>query len=300
MFKGSIVALITPFKNDKLDEENYNNLIHHHLKSGTHGIVPGGTTGESPTLSHDEHKKIIEISVKVAKGKIPIIAGTGSNSTSEAVDLSKFAEKAGADGLLIVTPYYNKPTQEGLFQHYKKINDNVGIPIIIYNIPSRSVIDMSVETMSRLFELKNIVGVKDATGDLKRVDQQLKLMGNEFVQLTGEDDNAVEFNKRGGRGCISVTANVAAKLCAEMQNTSLSIFGTHSVNDSKLLLKVNEINSLLSPLHKALFIESNPSPVKYASSLLKFSTADVRLPLVNVTDESKLAIEKALKHAHLI
>ena len=300
MFKGSIVALITPFKNDKLDEENYNNLILHHLESGTHGIVPGGTTGESPTLSHDEHKKIIEISVKVAKGKIPIIAGTGSNSTSEAVDLSKFAEKTGVDGLLIVTPYYNKPTQEGLFQHYKMINDNVGVPIIIYNIPSRSVIDMSVETMARLFELKNIVGVKDATGNLKRVDQQLKLMGNEFVQLTGEDDNAVEFNKRGGRGCISVTANVAAKLCSEMQNISLSIFGTHSVNDSKLLLKVNEINDLLSPLHKALFIESNPSPVKYASSLLKLSTSDVRLPLVKVTDGSKLAIEKALKHAHLI
>ncbi len=200
MFKGSIVALITPFNNDELDEENYTNLIHYHLKNGTHGVVPGGTTGESPTLSHNEHIRIIEISVKETKGKIPVIAGTGSNSTSEAIDLSKYAEKAGADGLLIVTPYYNKPTQEGLYQHYKKINNNVGIPIIIYNIPSRSVIDMSVETMARLFELKNIAGVKDATGDLKRVDQQLKLMGKEFLQLTGEDDNAFEFNKRGGQG----------------------------------------------------------------------------------------------------
>ena len=177
MFKGSIVALITPFKNNELDEENYTNLIHYHLKNGTHGVVPGGTTGESPTLSHNEHKRIIEISVKETNGKIPVISGTGSNSTSEAIELSKYAEKVGSNGLLIVTPYYNKPTQEGLYQHYKKINDNVGIPIIIYNIPSRSVIDMSVETMARLFELKNISGVKDATGDLNRVDQQLKLMG---------------------------------------------------------------------------------------------------------------------------
>ena len=171
MFKGSIVALITPFKNDKLDEENYSRLIHHHIRNGTNGIVPAGTTGESPTLSHSEHRKVIEIAVKECKNKIPVIAGTGSNSTAEAIELSKHAEKSGANGLLIVTPYYNKPTQEGLYQHYKKINDNVGIPIIIYNIPSRSVIDMSVETMSKLFELKNIIGVKDATGDLNRVDQ---------------------------------------------------------------------------------------------------------------------------------
>jgi len=294
MFKGSIVALITPFKDDKLDEDNYVNLIHHHLKNGTHGLVPGGTTGESPTLSHEEHKKIIKLSIKECKNKIPVIAGTGSNSTFEAIELSKFAEKAGSDGLLIVTPYYNKPTQEGLYQHYKKINDNVGIPIIIYNIPSRSVIDMSVDTMARLFELKNIVGVKDATGDLKRADQQLKIMGKEFVMLTGEDGNALEFNKRGGSGCISVTANIAAKLCSEMQNASLAR------TDEKLQKRANEINELLTPLNKSLFIESNPSPVKYAASLLKLSPDDVRLPLVKITDSTKLVVLKALKHAHLI
>jgi len=243
MFKGSIVALITPFKNDKLDEKNYIDLIHYHLKNGTHGIVPGGTTGESPTLSHDEHKKIINLSIKECKGKIPVIAGTGSNSTAEAIELSKFADKAGADALLIVTPYYNKPTQEGLYQHYKKINDNVGIPIIIYNIPSRSVIDMSVETMTRLFELKNIVGVKDATGDLNRADQQLKAMGKDFIMLTGEDGNALEFNKRGGKGCISVTANIAAKLCSELQELSLS-------GSADSLSKAETINNLLMPLTK--------------------------------------------------
>ena len=193
--KGSIVALITPFKNDILNEDIYRQLIHYHIENGSNGIVPGGTTGESPTLSHNEHKKIIDISVKECNGKIPVIAGTGSNSTSEAIELSKYAEKAGSDALLVVTPYYNKPTQEGLYQHYKKINDNVGIPIIIYNIPSRSVIDMSVETMTRLYELKNIVGVKDATGDLNRVDQQLKSMGKDFIQLTGNDDNALNLIK---------------------------------------------------------------------------------------------------------
>ncbi len=294
MFKGSIVALITPFKNDKLDEDNYIQLIHHHLKNGTNGIVPAGTTGESPTLSHNEHKKVIEISVNECNGKIPVIAGTGSNSTSEAIELSKHAEKSGANGLLIVTPYYNKPTQEGLYQHYKKINDNVGIPIIIYNIPSRSVIDMSVETMKRLFELKNIAGVKDATGDLARVDQQLKSMGKEFIQLTGEDHNALEFNKRGGSGCISVTANVAAKLCSEFQAASLS------KNDLNLQERAKEINLMLSPLHKALFIESNPSPVKYAASLLKLAPDDVRLPLVKIMDKTKDSVKEALKVAKLL
>ena len=294
MFKGSIVALITPFKNDKLDEDNYINLIHYHLKNGTHGLVPGGTTGESPTLSHDEHKKIINLSNTECKNKIPVIAGTGSNSTAEAVELSQFADKAGSDALLIVTPYYNKPNQEGLYQHYKKINDNVGIPIIIYNIPSRSVIDMSVETMARLFELKNIVGVKDATGDLNRVDQQLKLMGKEFIMLTGEDNNAIEFNKRGGSGCISVTANVAAKLCSEMQNASLS------KNEKNLQDKAGETNKILSPLNKSLFIESNPSPVKYAASLLGLSSDDVRLPLVKVTESTQVVIKDALHKANLI
>ena len=294
MFKGSIVALITPFKDDKLDEGKYAQLVNHHIKNGTNGIVPAGTTGESPTLSHNEHRKVIEISVNECKGKIPVIAGTGSNSTDEAIELSKHAEKVGANGLLIVTPYYNKPTQEGLYQHYKKINDNVGIPIIIYNIPSRSVIDMKVETMARLFELKNILGVKDATGDLNRVDQQLKAMGDEFLQLTGEDHNALEFNRRGGKGCISVTANVAAKLCSEFQFASLK------TGDKNMQTKAEEINNILKPLHKALFIESNPSPVKYAASLLKLAPDDVRLPLVKVMEETKTAVKDALKFAKLL
>jgi len=289
MLKGSIVALITPFKGDSLDEENYVKLIHYHLKNNTNGIVPGGTTGESPTLSHIEHKKIIEIAVKECSSKIPVIAGTGSNSTEEAIELSKFAEKAGSDALLIVTPYYNKPTQEGLFQHYKKINDNVGIPIIIYNIPSRSVIDMSVETMTRLYELKNIIGVKDATGDLNRVDQQFKAMGKEFIQLTGNDDNAFEFNKRGGIGSISVTANIAAKYCSDFQAACL--------NNIK---KANELDKILQPVHDSMFIESNPSPVKYAASLLGLSSPHVRLPLVEVQEETKKKISDALKVAKLL
>ena len=289
MLKGSIVALITPFKNDSLDEDTYRKLIDYHLKNGTNGVVPGGTTGESPTLSHSEHKKIIQIAVKECKGKIPIIAGTGSNSTDEAIDLSKYAEKAGSDALLVVTPYYNKPTQEGLYQHYKKINDNVGIPIIIYNIPSRSVIDMSVETMSKLYELKNIVGVKDATGDLKRVDSQLKSMGKEFIQLTGNDDNALEFNKRGGVGAIGVTANIAAKLSSDFQKACK--------NDIAEAVKLDKI---LQPLHSSLFIESNPSPVKYAASLLKMCSPSVRLPLVEIRDETKKKVSDALKSAKLL
>ena len=294
MFKGSIVALITPFKNDALDEEKYESLIQYHIKNGTKGLVPAGTTGESPTLNNHEHKKVIEIAIREANKKIPVIAGTGSNSTEEAVELSKYAEKSGADGLLIVTPYYNKPTQEGLYQHYKKINDNVGIPIIIYNIPPRSVIDMSVDTMARLFELKNISGVKDATADLDRVDQQLKKMGSEFIQLSGEDATALEFNKRGGVGCISVTANVAPKLCSEFQEASLE------KNNDEKLIKAKDINQKLMPLHKALFIESNPSPVKYAASLLKLSSEDVRLPMVKVTDQTKKEVQKALKFANLL
>ena len=290
MFKGSIVALVTPFKNNVLDQEKYASLIQHHIANGTKGVVPAGTTGESPTLNHDEHKKVIEIAVKECKGKIPVIAGAGSNSTAEAVDLSRHAEKSGADGLLIVTPYYNKPTQEGLYQHYKLINDNVGIPIIIYNIPPRSVIDMSVETMARLFELKNIVGVKDATADLNRVDQQLKKMGPEFIQLSGEDGTALEFNVRGGVGCISVSANVAAKLCSEFQDACLN----------KNNNKAKEINEKLMPLHKSLFIESSPSPVKFAASLLNLCSDDVRLPLVKITEETKNAVKSAMKHANLI
>jgi len=289
MLKGSIVALITPFKNDILNEDVYRKLIHYHMKNGTKGVVPGGTTGESPTLSHDEHKKIIEIAVQECNGKIPVIAGTGSNSTSEAIELSRYAEKAGSDALLVVTPYYNKPTQEGLYQHYKKINDNVGIPIIIYNIPSRSVIDMSVETMTKLYELKNIAGVKDATGDLNRVDQQLKAMGKEFTQLTGNDDNALEFNKRGGVGAISVTANIAAKLCSDFQNSCANNFK-----------ESEKLDKILQPVHTAMFIESNPSPVKYAASLLGMCDSDVRLPLVQVKEETKKKVSEALKVANIL
>ena len=289
MLKESIVALITPFKDDNLDENNYRKLINYHLKNGTSGVVPGGTTGESPTLSHSEHKKIIEIAVSECKGKIPVIAGTGSNSTDEAVDLSKFAEKAGSDALLVVTPYYNKPTQEGLYQHYKKINDNVGIPIIIYNIPSRSVIDMTVDTMSKLYELKNITGVKDATGDLNRVNQQLKAMGKDFIQLTGNDDNALEFNKRGGVGAIGVTANVAAKLTSDFQKAC-----ENDIN------KAINLDKQLQPLHTSLFIESNPSPVKYAASLLKMCSPEVRLPLVEIKEETKKKVSEALKLAKLL
>ena len=289
MLKGSIVALITPFEGENLSEESYVKLINYHLENGTNGVVPGGTTGESPTLSHDEHKKIIEIAVKECKGKIPVVAGTGSNSTDEAIELSIFAEKAGSDALLVVTPYYNKPTQEGLYQHYKKINDSVGIPIIIYNIPSRSVIDMSVDTMAKLYELKNIKGVKDATGDLKRVDQQLKAMGKDFIQLTGNDDNAFEFNKRGGVGAIGVTANVAAKLSSDFQKACTE-------NNSK----ASDLDKLLQPLHSSLFIESNPSPVKYAASLLGMCKPTVRLPLVEIREETKKKVSEALKVAKLL
>ena len=289
MFKGSITALVSPFKGNNLDLEAFEKFINFQITNGTNGIVPCGTTGESPTISHEEHKLLIETAVKVSNGKIPVIAGTGSNSTEEAVEMTKFAEKAKVDAALVVTPYYNKPTQEGLYQHYKKINDNVGIPIIIYNIPSRSVIDMNVNTMSKLYELKNIVGVKDATGDLDRVDQQLKAMGKEFIQLTGNDDNSLEFNKRGGVGSISVTANIAAKYCSEFQKACASNFD-----------KAKELDKILQPVHSAMFIESNPSPVKYAASLLGMCNPSVRLPLVEVKDETKKKVSEALKVAKLL
>ena len=293
MFKGSNVALITPFKNNKLDVDTYIKLIHFHLNNGTNGLVPAGTTGESPTLSHKEHEQVIELCINEAKGKIPIIAGTGSNSTEEAISLSKHAENAGADGVLVVTPYYNKPTQEGLYQHYKAINDNIGIPIIIYNIPSRCVIDMSVDTMAKLFELNNIAGVKDATGDLNRLDQTIKKLGSEFIQLTGEDGLAFEFNKRGGVGIISVTANVAPKLCSDMQKFSKS----KSDNEIK---EAEKIDLMLQPLHKSLFIESNPAPVKYAAKLLGLCDDEIRLPLVKIKKETQEKVKKALSSANLI
>ena len=293
MFKGSNVALITPFKNNSLDEEAYIKLIHFHMDNGTSGLVPAGTTGESPTLSHDEHQRVIDLCIKESNGKIPVIAGTGSNSTEEAISLTTHAEKAGANGALVVTPYYNKPTQEGLYQHYKAINDKCGIPIIIYNIPGRSVIDMSVDTMARLFELKNIIGVKDATGDLDRVDQQLSKMGKEFIQLTGNDDNAFEFNKRGGIGTISVTANIAPKLCSDFQKLSIS-------NNQDEINEAEKLDKILQPVHSAMFIESNPSPVKYAAKLMNLCDDAVRLPLVKTSENSQPVIKKALESAKLI
>ena len=293
MFKGSNVALITPFKNNSLDEEAYIKLIHFHMDNGTSGLVPAGTTGESPTLNHDEHQRVIDLCINESNGKIPVIAGTGSNSTEEAISLTSHAEKAGANGALIVTPYYNKPTQEGLYQHYKAINDKCGIPIIIYNIPGRSVIDMSVDTMARLFELKNIVGVKDATGDLDRVDQQLSKMGNEFIQMTGNDENAFEFNKRGGTGAISVTANIAPKLCSDFQKLSVS----KNEND---LIEAKKLDNILQPVHDAMFVESNPSPVKFGAKLMNLCDDEVRLPLVKVTDGAKTIIKKTLESAKLI
>jgi len=293
MFKGSNVALITPFKDNNLDEENYIKLINFHLENNTNGLVPAGTTGESPTLSHKEHEKVIELCINEAKGKIPVIAGTGSNSTEEAVALTKHAEKAGADGALVVTPYYNKPTQEGLYQHYKSINDNTSLPIIIYNIPSRCVIDMSVDTMARLFELKNIAGVKDATGDLNRLDQTIKKLGSEFIQLTGEDGLAFEFNKRGGVGIISVTANIAPRLCSDMQKYSKS----KTDNEIK---EAEKIDQMLQPLHKSLFTESNPAPVKYAAMLLGLCSDEIRLPLVKIKNETQEKVKKALSTAKLI
>ena len=293
MFKGSNVALITPFKNNGLDEEAYIKLIHFHIDNGTNGLVPAGTTGESPTLSHDEHQRVIDLCIKESNGKIPVIAGTGSNSTEEAISLTTHAEKAGANGALIVTPYYNKPTQEGLYQHYKAINDKCGIPIIIYNIPGRSVIDMSVDTMARLYELNNIVGVKDATGDLDRVNQTLEKMGKDFIQLTGNDDNAFEFNKLGGVGTISVTANIAPKLCSDFQRFSKS----DTDNEMK---EAERLDKILQPVHHSMFVESNPSPVKYAAKLLGLCDDNVRLPLVKVTDTTKEIVKKALQSAKLI
>jgi 4-hydroxy-tetrahydrodipicolinate synthase len=293
MFKGSNVALITPFKDNKLDKEAYVKLIHFHLENGTHGLVPAGTTGESPTLNHDEHEQVIELCIKESNGKIPVIAGTGSNSTEEAISLTKHAEKVGANGALIVTPYYNKPTQEGLYQHYKAINDNTSLPIIIYNIPSRCVIDMSVDTMARLFELKNIAGVKDATGDPNRIDETLKKLGSDFIQLTGEDGFALEFNKRGGAGIISVTANIAPKLCSDFQKYSKS----ETDNEIK---EAERIDQILQPIHRSLFIESNPAPVKYAAKLLGLCGDEIRLPLVKIKKETEDHVKKALLSAKLL
>jgi 4-hydroxy-tetrahydrodipicolinate synthase len=290
MFKGSITALVTPLRDGALDERAFCALVEWQIAEGTHGLVPVGTTGESPTLSHEEHKRVVKLCVETTAGRVPVIAGAGSNNTTEAIDLARFAERAGADGLLIVTPYYNKPNQEGLYQHYKAINDAVGIPILIYNIPPRSVIDMSVETMARLFQLKNIVGVKDATAKLDRVSLQRHAMGAEFNQLSGEDATALGFMAHGGHGCISVTANVAPKLLAEFQEACLAgDFG-----------KALGYQDRLMPLHQALFIEPNPTGVKYALSVLGRIEEDVRLPMVKVSEPTRAQIRTAMVHAGLI
>src|SRR6201985_1436911 len=257
-FRGSSTALVTPFKNGGLDEAAFRSLVNWQISEGTHGLVPGGPTGESPTWSHDEHKKVCEWCIDEAAGRVPVVAGAGSNSTKEAIELAEHAEKAGADAGLVVTPYYNKPTQEGMYQHFKAINDAIGIPILIYNIPPRSVIDMSVETMKRLWELKNIAGVKDATANVVRVSQQRAAMGPEFNQLSGEDASALGFMAHGGHGCISVTSNVAPRLCAEFQSACLKgdYAGALALQDK------------LMPLHTALFLETNPAPAKYALAVL--------------------------------
>jgi 4-hydroxy-tetrahydrodipicolinate synthase len=289
-FRGSFTALVTPFKNGSVDEKAFRELVDWQIAEGTNGLVPVGTTGESPTLSHDEHMKVVEWCIEQAKGRVPIIAGSGSNSTKEAIELSKHAEKAGADAVLIVTPYYNKPTQEGLYQHFKAINDAIGIPIIIYNIPGRSVIDMSVDTMKRLFELKNIAGVKDATANVLRVSDQRAAMGDGFNQLSGEDGTALGFMAHGGHGCISVTSNVAPRLCAEFQAACLK-------GDFSAALKLQD---KLLPLHHNLFIETNPAPAKYALSVLGKCAETVRLPMVPLSEKSKTAVREAMVHAGLI
>ena len=289
-FKGSITALITPFKDGKVDERAFQRLVEWQIDQGTHGLVPCGTTGESPTLTHDEHRRVVELCVEAAAGRVPVIAGTGSNSTAEAVELTRHAKSAGADAVLVVTPYYNKPTQEGLYQHFKAINDSADVPIVVYNIPGRSVIDLSVETMARLFKLANIVGVKDATANMARASLQRGALGTEFVQLSGEDATALGFMAHGGQGCISVTANVAPALCSEFQLACLA------GNFHRAL----QLQDRLMPLHDALFVESNPGPVKYAASKLGLCSADTRLPLAPLAPASRKRVEDALSSVGLV
>jgi len=289
-FRGSFTALVTPFKNGSLDEAAFRALVSWQIAEGTSGLVPTGTTGESPTLSHDEHKEVVEWCVDQARGRVPVVAGAGSNSTKEAIDLAQHAERAGADAVLVVTPYYNKPTQEGLYQHFKAINDAIGIPILIYNIPPRSVIDMSVETMARLYELKNIAGVKDATANMSRVSQQRAAMGEDFNQLSGEDITALGFMAHGGHGCISVTSNVAPRLCAEFQAACLK-------GDYTAALKLQD---KLTPLHINLFVETSPAPIKYALSLIGKCANILRLPMVPATEKAQTVVRQAMVHAGLI
>ncbi|CAA7623467.1 4-hydroxy-tetrahydrodipicolinate synthase [Candidatus Terasakiella magnetica] len=290
MFQGSITALITPFTNGRVDEKAYQDLVAWQIAEGTHGVVPCGTTGESPTLSHEEHHRVVELCLEVAKGKVPVIAGAGSNSTAEAIALSRHAKQAGADAVLVVAPYYNKPSQEGLFRHYEAIATSVDIPIIVYNIPGRSVVDISVETFARLAKLPNIVGVKDATADLARPLRMRTTLGPQFCQLSGEDATATAFNAQGGIGCISVTSNVAPKLCAQMQDS-------WAKGD---LATCFAIRDKLMPLHDAMFCETSPAPVKYAASLLGKSSPDVRLPLVPASEAARTRVEAAMKSIGLI
>ncbi len=289
-FNGSYTALVTPFHDGKLDEAAFRSHVNWQMENGTEGLVPVGTTGESPTLNHDEHKRVVEWCVAEAKGRVPVIAGAGSNSTREAVELARHAEKAGADGVLVVVPYYNKPTQEGLFQHFKAVNDAIGIPIIIYNIPPRSVIDMSIDTMKRLYALKNIAGVKDATGNLARVSQQRAALGADFIQLSGEDMTALAYNAAGGHGCISVVANVAPKLCSELHAA------TRAGDYARALL----IQDRLIPLHDAVFKEPGVAGAKYGLSVLGRMSDEIRLPMMAATEPARQAIRDAMVHAGLI
>ena len=289
-FHGSIPALVTPFKDGKIDETAFRALVDWQITAGSNGLVPVGTTGESPTLSHEEHRRVVDICIDEARGRVPVIAGAGSNNTSEAVDLARHAEQAGADAVLVVTPYYNKPTQEGLYHHYRAINDAIGIPIIIYNIPPRSVIDMSVDTMKRLYELKNIVGVKDATGDVGRISKQRMAMGPGFIQLSGEDMTALACVAAGGHGCISVTANAAPALCAELMKHALD-------GDFAQALRLQD---RLAPLHAAIFVEPGVGGAKYALSLLNRIQNEVRLPLLPIGATTEATIRRAMVHAGLL
>jgi 4-hydroxy-tetrahydrodipicolinate synthase len=289
-FHGSMPALVTPFKNGEIDETAYRALIDWQISSGSHGLVPVGTTGESPTLSLEEHRRAVDICIDEARGRVPVIAGAGSNNTVEAVALAIHAEQAGADAVLVVTPYYNKPTQEGLYQHFKAVNDAIGIPIIIYNIPSRSVVDLSVDTMRRLSELPNIVGVKDATGDVGRVSRQRHAMGPDFIQLSGEDMTALAAMAAGGHGCISVTANVAPELCAELMEAVFKSQWDHAL----------KIQDRLTPLHAAIFAEPGVNGAKYALNLLGHVGNETRLPLIPVSESTELLIRRAMVHAGLL
>jgi 4-hydroxy-tetrahydrodipicolinate synthase len=289
MFQGSITALITPFRNGAVDETAFQKFVDWQVKQGTKALVPCGTTGESPTLSHEEHMRVVELCIAAAGRRVPVIAGTGSNSTAEAIQLTRHAKKAGADAALVVTPYYNKPTQEGLYQHFKAVHDAADLPIVIYNIPGRCIIDMSVDTMARLAKLANIVGVKDATADLARPLATRIAIGPKFCQLSGEDATALPFLAQGGHGCISVTSNIAPRLCADM----------HEAWARGDLKKAMAINEQLMPLHQALFCETSPGPVKYAASLLGYSTAETRLPLAEIAEASKERVKRALGQVRL-